>query len=242
MRMRPVALVFVVLLAGCGRRGETPGISGQDVASPGPIGHRDSLMNSIKPELKQWVAMWRAALPGFQVDSLRSQPRERWTPVAVQGLESDPDSTRAIMLGVQSPDECRILDIDSYQWFRINGDSVEVGGEPDSRPRLFDYNARTVASVAFCGTPCGYHWGRWLSPDQFVLGGWEDADELGRSKKGALFVYDLRDSTVASYETRVVSSEDYERYFAAWKRWLIERTRDSSSVCRAPPSCGPWRL
>jgi hypothetical protein len=225
MRVRPVCVVAAVMLAGCGRREER-----QTTVAP-PRTQGDSLIHAIAPELEEWVAMWRAAMPKFKADSLWALPRYRWTPVAESGFE-DPDSLGRNLYGVWSPDGTRCLVIDSHLWFRINGDAIEAGGAKESRPRLVDHRTQTGVSVALCESSCGYHWASWLSGTRFVLAGWQDSESGG--KQGTLFVYDLGDSMVTPYTTRVVSAADYPRYFVAWKRWLHGFIRDY----KTPPGIG----
>ena len=181
--------------------------------------------------LSEWTAMWKVVLPGFEPDSLWMERKMKWSPSQVSNLEDNPeheetDSDLAFrILGVTSPDGARVLDIDSYQVIEPEGDSLEVGGEPDSRPVLIDRRARTETIVEFCGTSCGYHWAKWLSPAGFALGGWQNADDYGHWDQGTLSIYSLRDSTVAVYVTRIIPASDFERYLSAWRGWLMKRYR-----------------
>jgi hypothetical protein len=254
-RVLSAALVGMVILASCGRREETkstatretrdtthrppPYVNPAEIPHPAPpqptgpqIGRTDPLMNAIGPELAEWVAMWGTVLPRFKVDSLWGGKPQKWVPVAheLQGgfahRYDESDRTFRI-LGIPSPDGRRILDIDSYQVaYEVEG-GFDAGGEPESKPTLIDRDARTETDIAFCGTPCGFHWGRWLAPHRFALAGWSDADDYSQWKQGNLSVYDLRDSTVTTYVTRIVSRGDYDRYYSAWKQWLMKRDRET---------------
>src|SRR5882762_1033783 len=70
---------MTVLLASCGKHPapEARQDSSSEVAPTPPpemrgppIGSSDSVINAIEPRLAPWVAMWRKAMPGFEVDSL----------------------------------------------------------------------------------------------------------------------------------------------------------------------------
>jgi hypothetical protein len=250
------ALALGIALIGCGRQKQESQVAVRDTVSQAPpyvnpadephpappqpsgpqIGHSDPLMNAIAPEMAEWVTMWRAVLPGLKVDSLWGGKPRKWVPEGVERLESipageneqdDEGDLTARVLGLPSPDGQRHLDIDVYQLIQRGEEGIEAGGEPESKSELFDRRNKTLSVLNFCGTSCGSHWGRWLSADRFVLGGWSDADEYSQWKQGDLTVYDLRDSTVTTYLTRIVSSSDYERYYAAWKQWLLKRERET---------------
>ena len=195
-----------------------------------PIGKSDPLMNAAAPKLSEWVTMWRAALPGFEADSMWGGGRERWLPASTQHFEriSDLISDRGIafdILGLRSPDGRYILDVDSYMGITPGADSLDYGGEPESRTVLIDPFAKTETVVDFCGTPCGFHWGAWLSPTSFALAYWHDADDSGQWEQGRLSIYSLSDSMAASYRTRIISTDDALRYRTAWERWLMKRYR-----------------
>lgn len=118
-----------------------------------------------------------------------------------------------------------MLYLDRYQAIVADGDSLEIGGEPDSRSALVERRTNRVAILKACGTACGSHWGAWLSPTTFALAGWQDADAYSQWKQGTLSLYSIPDSTVATYLTRIVPAKDYERYVEAWEGWLLERYR-----------------
>ena len=105
------------------------------------------------------------------------------------------------------------------------GDSLEIGGEPDSKTVLIDLERRTLATIQICGTGGGAHWGVWLDRDRFALGQWREADDYGEWYQGQLFVYSIADSSVASYATRIVPAADYARYRGAWEAWVGTRYR-----------------
>ena len=188
-------------------------------------------MNASAPALGEWVAMWRATLPGFQAESLWSTGRKRWRPLqtrrweGVEPLREMAQDRTFDLLGVPSPDSFHTLHVDTYQYIAYMGNKLEVGGEPDSKPSLIDHRTGLEGVLRQCGTTCGFHWGTWISPTRFALGGWSDAADHSQWKHGTLWIYSLTDSTVAGYATRIVSSGDYERYLGAWKDWLLLRYR-----------------
>src|SRR5580765_3900763 len=132
-----------------------------------PIAKTDSLMNSIAPDLQEWVLMWRTALRGFEVDSMWGTRPQRWSALSMSALDGDTehkdtDADVAFQIfGLPSPDRRYILDVDSYQSVEPDADTLVVGGEPDSRCMLIDQKAKSEAILQFCGTACGFHWGRW---------------------------------------------------------------------------------
>ena len=195
------------------------------------VGHGDSLLNAAAPKLAAWVAMCRTILPGFKVDSTWSRGRGRWSPGRKDTLQRLPDhlndgSNIAFdILGLHSPDRRFILDVDAYMTCEPQGDSLEWGGEPESTPVLIDLRTKVATTVEFCGTPCWFDWGVWLSPASFALAGGQEADDFGQWIQGTLQIYSLSDSTVATYVTRIVSTEEYGRYRQAWERWLRARYR-----------------
>ena len=183
-------------------------------------------MNSIAPQLAEWVEMWRAAIPGFEVDSLWGGEPRRRPPgyVSVYQAEVEPrDKGREMafrILGMPSPDGRYILDMNTLDYVKLDGDSIVVGGEPDSQCSLIDRRAKTVSILESCGTVCGFDWGRWLSPTRFAVGG-SYSPGFGEGRYGTLSIYSLPDSTVCEYRTRIASQSDVGRYARAWRRWLL---------------------
>jgi hypothetical protein len=259
--LRLTIVVLVVLCAGCakqdgGRADHStesdsaragPGyVNPADVPHPSPpqpsgpqIGRTDSVMNAVAPGVTEWIAMWRPALPGFESDSLWRTGSRRWRPIYVRNLEPEhqaggEEGLTFQILGLPSPGGRHVLNVDWYQLIQPSGDSLEVGGEPDSQPTLIDHHTKQEAILAQCGTGCGFHWGEWLSTTSFALGGWQDADDFGQWKQGVLAIYSLTDSSVTSYETRIISVADYARYESGWGAWLMRRYRAVKGA--RPPS------
>jgi hypothetical protein len=189
------------------------------------IGKSDTLVNEVAPKLDEWVAMWRAAAPGFELDSLWVTGRRRWSVIHRTTTDHPRDELTFKVLGLPSPDGRHILVPDVYQEVVAVGDSLEGGGEPESAPSLVDLSKKEESVFEMCGTSCGTLWGTWLSPTRFALGGWKDARDLGQRTSAVLGIYSLVDSTVTSYVTRSIPSTDYEKYRAAWERWLLARYR-----------------
>jgi hypothetical protein len=255
------ALLLLALAAGCGRKSEDLIADSSDssayrnpaaIPHPSPpqpagpqVGKSDPTLNAAAPLLRDWVTMWQAALPGFQVDSTWKVDIQRWTPTR-RRLQRTPESMEAEtalayrLLSSRSPDGRYVLDVDIYQAaFPMGGDTIEVGGEPDSQPVLIDFADSTEVPLQFCGPGCGFHWGTWLSPSRFALGGWQSADDYSQWFQGSLAIYSLKDLTVRRYETRIVSGTDFARYQTAWKRWLHGRWLKlpggpQASAARAP--------
>jgi hypothetical protein len=197
------------------------------------VGKRDSLINAIAPQLSDWVVMWRETLPGFLPDSLWSQGKDSWKFVGVREPDSGPvedgapsGDLAARILTLDSPGGRYSLCIDNYQYMTPDGDSLIVGGDPESQPSLTDNTTKASVNLAMCGTPCGFHWAKWLSPTSFALGSWSEADDYGHWMQGGLSIYSIRDSTRANYVTRIVPVNDYDRYFRAWNLWLLGRYRE----------------
>jgi hypothetical protein len=257
-----LALVAMALIAGCGKRGPNHESPGRDsshgrgsqpyenpatVPHPSPsqpagpqIGKSDSLLNAIAPRLMDWVSMWRAALPGFRADSMWGGWRAKWSRIHADSVsddlfrKEDESDVTYELLGLPSPDGRYLLHIDRYQYVAVDDGELEVGGDVDSHPILVDQHAKTFVTLDECGTPCGYHWGRWLSPTTFALAGWHDADEFGQWRQGGLSIYSIPDSSVVTYATRIVSRDSYDRYETAWEDWLLKRYRAVRAHHRVP--------
>lgn len=247
MRAR-AALALLLALAlgctGCAKKGEDLIADSADstayqnpaaIPHPSPpqpsgpqVGKSDPILNAAAPMLRDWVTMWQSALPGFQADSTWKVDIQRWTPARrklernLEHLETESDLAFKL-LSSRSPDGRYILDADSYQTAFLKGDSIDTGGEPDSQPLLVDLADSTESVLQFCGPGCGFHWGTWLSPSRFALGGWQAADDHSQWFQGSLAIYSLKDLTVRRYETRIVSGADFARYQTAWRRWLYGR-------------------
>src|SRR6185503_8014620 len=112
---------------------------------------------------------------------------------------------------------------DGYQCVEMNGDHVEIGGEPDTAPLLLDLDRKVSTRFDFCGPgSCTHHWGAWISPATFVLTGTEN-DERYMGIRGRVQVYSLRDSTVTTYVTRPLHSTRAAAYRSAWESWVAMR-------------------
>lgn len=193
-----------------------------------PIGRSDTLVNAARPQLAEWEALWSAAMPGFALDSLWLVGQRRWRPIQQRPFVRRRQTSKDVsfeVLGLRSPDESRTLLIDHYLVVEPEGDSLSVGGEPESEPSLIDHRAIVESLFALCGTPCRYSWGTWLAADRFALGGFSDSDTRGRLHHGSLWIYSISDSSVSEYGTRSFSREEYDRYLASWNAWLLRRYR-----------------
>ena len=143
------------------------------------MGRSNSALSAASPQLADWTAIWAQALPGFTPDSMWLVHRSHWSPAGASkydlvavGRGADPEGDLAFeLLGLRSPDRRYTLDVDSYQAVLPDRDSLIVGGEPDSRCSLIDERRMTELVLQQCGTPGGFHWGRWLSNASFAVGG-----------------------------------------------------------------------
>jgi len=219
-----IVLVWTILaiVSGCAKRSS-------EQPEPRPVGTSDPRIRTAAPHVQEWVGLWRAAIPGFRAESLyfigsATALRGGY----VQSLDSLPADEQSItfdVLGAESPDRRYKLIFDWYQSITVEEDAIEIGGEPDSAPLLLDLHRRVSNQFRFCGTPCGYHWGSWLSPTEFVLAGWQELDAKGSRLQGSLEFYSITDSTVTSYVTPPVARAAFERYRGAWESWVANRYR-----------------
>jgi hypothetical protein len=170
-------------------------------------------------------------MPGFRPESLYfagTGPALRRGYVQPLGNMDPPGEEASAtfeVLSAESPDGRYKLVFDWYQRVSEEEGEIEIGGDADSAPLLLDRREQTSNAFAFCGTPCGFHWGAWISPTKFVLAGWQELEAAGSRLRGTLDFYSIPDSTVASYVTRPVSSGVFSRYREAWEGWVAERYR-----------------
>jgi hypothetical protein len=230
-------LSAVALLAaspGCSKRKEassgSPAVVEAPPPPPGdPVGHKDARLNAAAPNLAEWVTMWRAADPRFQPDSLYfAGESAAFRGGYVQPLNDfDPPSPEGAsimdVLAADSPDDRYKLVFDHYQGITDDDGDVDIAGDADSAPLLLDRNQGISNRFEFCGPSCGFHWGAWLSPTSFVLAGWEEPGPTQRWTRGRVTIYSIPDSSSASYVTRAMSAEDFDRYRSAWKQWVVAR-------------------
>jgi len=190
---------------------------------------RDSLLNRYRSRLVEWAGLWAAAQPGFALDSTWLVARRRWSPLLTREFEppqkESPDDVTFAVLGIHSPSHRYTLNVDGYLLIELAGDTLEVGGDPESACSLIDARTRREAVLQLTGTMGAFQWGTWLAADVFAIGGYTDADAYGQWKQARLWVYAIADSSVSEYESRIVSEPDYERYVRVWHRWLLERYR-----------------
>lgn len=249
MRVLPIALVMsLVLLDGCARKANDVADHGATGSSrtgttldglpavfhQPAIGPRDSLMRTLAVPLREWVRLWKAARPEFELDSLRFARWEHFHPAADEAPWEVPDSLDESGEGlnalvVVAPGGRRRLLIDRYQV--ISGG--EIGGDPDSAPVLADLGTGHTFTFESCGTVCGFHWAAWIDSTRFVLAGWESFGEQHERSYGTLTYYDLRRGLQANYAVPVYEPEEYDRYLAAWHGWVLARLRRLSTRPRA---------
>lgn len=247
-------LLAAAVAAGCARKsGDSSGAADSTAARPaagasttrdpdderpdalfGPaIGARDSLIETIRPDLAEWVALWRSAQPAFRVDSLRAggwsafRPAPDAMPWPFPGITHDaggPESSPA-MLRVAPGGRYALL-IDRYLDVSTDGPpGADVGGEPDSAPVLLDRGTGVTSTFEFCGTSCVFQWGAWIDSTRFVLGGQAFTGLAGGGAYGTLGYYDLRARRKATWYVPASDSAALERYHRAWWEWLMRRYR-----------------
>lgn len=249
------AALLAAFAAGCGRSArDQAGAARDSAAAPGPagayvnpadapepeparpagppVGRHDALVNSMRPALAEWVAMWRAAIPGFEPDSLWKGESRAWKPawdpvpaMSPGWASSYPfeDAPTAAVFTVTSPDSAYDLQINTYLVITDDAHGFSVSGEPDSRSALHDRRRARETVLEFSGTMGSQDWGRWLGPRRFVLAGTSDESPYGHWKSGWISVYSLEDSTVTSYTTRAVADTAFLRYHRAWEDWVHRR-------------------
>lgn len=185
----------------------------------------------MAPVLSEWIGLWQAAIPGFRPESLYFGGRTGALrggyvqPVKNVFPPSKDQVATFEVLSADSPDRRYKLVFDWYQHVGESEGEIDIGGEPDSAPLLLDLRDGVSNQFASCGTPCGFHWGAWVSPSRFVLGRWHELDPEGSRFRGSLDVYSIPDSTVVSYYTRPVTAGEFSRYKEAWERWVGSRYR-----------------
>lgn len=188
---------------------------------------RNGLPRALGPRVAAWTRVWRHAVPGFTLDSLRRLPSETfdfedaWRDTA---HELDPVRARAL-IDVLSPDSAHSLDFDTYLDFeRDESGKIVLGREPDSAPVLADLRSDSLWHVEFCGTPCFFDGAYWADNHRFALTG---ATQTGESFNGPwaafLDVYDLRARIRTRWLAVPVHDRAFERYRSASDAALIGR-------------------
>ncbi len=232
-------LVASLSLGGCGHHRDSSTMSSADSsfadgsASPadrrpvnlGPaIGHDDSLINVIAPQLAAWVGIWGQAMPGFALDSLhRGGAARAFGDAQVQPLpvaEGALAGNAHRVFFVDSPDRRYTLVIDQYQGLDEEKGVLVVSGGVDSAPLLLDRGLKTASRFAACGASCRFEWGAWIDSTRFALAG---SGSWSGGAGGYLDVYSLVDSSRTRYWTRVISDVERRNYGAAWGQWLRDR-------------------
>jgi hypothetical protein len=198
------------------------------------IGRRDSLMNALRPELAEWVTMWRAAIPGFKVDSLYFVDRHPWKIVWEELPPTDKhapwypwdDQISAQVLTITSRDSAFELWIDADQSIdESDSGEIVIGGEPDSRSELIDRHGNRSVRIFDAGTGAGAHWGHWFGSRRVALAGWSNASDYGHWNQGWISIYSIPDSSITRYVTRIIPWDKFRLYSAEWEKWIAARYR-----------------
>src|SRR5258705_8457127 len=158
------------LVSGCSRR------QAAQRGSPASADTRaNGLPRALVPLLSPWLAMWRAAIPGMEADSIRLggvTPALRGghaQPLSDFESLSQEEAAAFEALTARSPNGRYRLVFDRYQAISEEDGAVDISGEPDSAPLLIDERRRLAHTFEFCGTPCGYDWGCWIDSTRFAL-------------------------------------------------------------------------
>lgn len=180
--------LFLTFAHGCSKR--TP-------QQQKPVGGSDPRIREVVPILTEWVGLWNAAMPGFRAESLyfagQAAALRGYVQPARNVLPPGEDQQATFeVLSADSPDQRHKLVFDWYQHLGDSEGELDIGEEPDSAPLLIDLRQGVSNQFASCGTPCGFHWGAWISPTKFVLSGWTELDPERRRFRGSLSWVALR--------------------------------------------------
>jgi len=179
------AVLVAVALIGCARR-ESGAPDETPASGSAP---RDSLLAAIAPRLAPWMPLWREAIPGFTLDSLRLVAAAPFHPELDQMLtEAFFDSPRRRRLFYRwSADSAYVVDPNVY----LDFDGGELVVEPDNAVALIDRGAGRWERLMGCGTPCRYFDALWVGDRVFVEAAWYESDEAPGRWAPALHVFDL---------------------------------------------------
>jgi hypothetical protein len=155
----------------------------------------------MAPHLEDWLALWRHAMPAVSADSLRLVARGPFTLKDIHHFNPEGREERAQLrvFGVTSPDSTRVVNPDAYLVVTRTDNGVDVAGEPDSKPVLIDLKTKSVATLEFCGTGCGYDGAFWLDPLRFALTGSLVVNDSTMIRCGRVLLYDLGAGTLSEY-------------------------------------------
>ena len=241
-----LAVLAAVLTSGCGSRTPATHTTAADTsgavaaesslaaaypADLGPaVGRGDTLLNGAAAALGPWVEMWRQAMPGFALDSLRRDAARRGLrDGTVQPLGDFAAMGSRDSLGVfriDSPDGRYTVVLDRYQGIIDAGGVIGIGGNVDSAPVLLDRAHGTANTFAFCGPACAFEWGAWVDASRFVIAGSVHAGPGAASAAGYVEVVSIADSSRVRYWTRPLADDELKGWRMAWGMWVTSRYRE----------------
>lgn len=252
-RRAAIAAALVAAFAGaaCAPRAEREGAAGPDSAAGSaragaaaesdtarwiladalgpPLGPDAPLLRELEPHLAEWLALWRHADPTFEPALLVRGATSRFRPER----SADDSMAWTALEGervpgfdwVVSPDSARAVDPD---WYTVLIGAEEgllsVAHDADSCPVVYDLATRRAHWLGTWGTCCRRDGAFWLDAQRFVVWGFRESmfPEPYRWR-GALDLYDLRDSTWSTLYTPEIGAPQLDAYEAAYESWAIGR-------------------
>lgn len=223
-RWVPAALALALAVASCGKR-QPEGGPGSASPTGSPPGVRvdvaaDTVLQALRPGLEAWVERWKAAIPGFTLDSLYREAGSGLAMVDRRAADRD-DLRRARTFGALSPDSTRIAEPDSYRQL-VDG-AWELWGEPDSAPALLDLRADSLSILTVVGPAGGFEEAFWVDGDRFAITGYGERRFRPWTGGGDLWVCDLARGTLTYYHTPDVDSTAFGRYMDRMRPELQRR-------------------
>lgn len=213
-----LAGVMVVAMGGCGRKHPDSGSAPPDTVVPPPgsessLGARvdvstDRYLRAMAPQLRDWVARWRTALPGFALDSLYREPGT--FPVGYRRATTSRDLERARVFGQLSPDSTRIVEPDMYR--EKSDGEWELRPEPEAAPAIVDLRDDSLTVITVMGTEGGFEDAFWIDRDHAVLVGYGERRVEPWAGGGDLWELDLPRKQLTLYHTPDVAKDAYDRY------------------------------
>ncbi|HTM57656.1 MAG TPA: hypothetical protein VL123_04500 [Candidatus Udaeobacter sp.] len=152
----------------------------------------------MAPRLGEWLALWRRALPGVGVDSLRRVASGPFTLNDIHHIDLDDREERACLrvFGVDSPDSTRVVNPDANLVVTRSDTGVSIASGPESKPVLVDLKTRSIATLATEGR---YDGAFWLDPLRFALTGSLVVNDSTGARCGRVLLYDLNAGTMTEY-------------------------------------------
>jgi hypothetical protein len=214
-RIVTALVALATLVAGCARRESR---REPDTAGQGPAA-ADSLLAAIASQLAPWLPMWREAIPGFTLDSLRLAAAAPFHPELDQPLhEAFFDLPRRRWIFQRwSPDSAFVVDPNVYLDLDDDGRLVV---EPDNAVALIDRREGRWERLMGCGTPCRYFDALWVAQRIFAVAVWYESDAEPGRWAPALHVFDLSGRRCWRYDGPEGGAERVDAFQRALERRL----------------------